>query len=213
MNPHSRTNDNNNIRKTKAITAIPMAGIIVTAALVSGLVSFMGNSYQPAIAQTGNATTTMGVGQFPCAPAQTGGGGGGQNISTTTATTTMGGAATTDMNTTSSTTAGENETIGEIAIHIQEACLAAQNNDIPGVLLHLNLALDALNAIRGGGATNAAAALEERGLILDPSGPERSEVGADGVDDEGEGNEEGDDPNEFEDCVVVGGRNVSAAGC
>ena len=210
MNPHSGTNDNNNIRKTKAIAAISMTGIIVTAALVSGLVSFIGNGYQTAIAQTGNATTTTGGGQFPCAPMQTEGGGGGQNTSTTT--TTTGGAATTDMNTTS-TTAGENQAIGEVEIHIQEACLAAQNNDIPGVLLHLNLALDALNALGGGGATNATAALEERGLMLDPGGPEGGEVGADGGDDEGEGNEEGEDPNEFEDCVVVGGRNVSAAGC
>lgn len=177
MNPHSGMNDNN-IRKTKAIAAIPMAGIIVTAALVSGLVSFMGNSYQPAIAQTGNATTTTGGGQFPCAPAQTGGGGG-QNTSTTA--TTMGGAATNGMNTTS-TTAGGDQAIGELAIHIQEACLAAQNNDIPGVLLHLNLALDTLNALRGEGATNATAALEERGLMLDPSGPEitRGPVGGEG---------------------------------
>jgi hypothetical protein len=210
MNPHSGMNDNNNIRKTKAIVAIPMAGILVTAALVSGLVSFIGNGYQTAIAQTGNATTTGG-GQFPCAPAQTGGGGGGQNSSTTTATT-MGSASTTNMNTTN-TTAGGNQAIGEVAIHIQEACQAAQNNDIPGVLLHLNLALDALNALGEGGATNTTAALEERGLMLDPGGPEGGEVGADGGDDEGEGNEEGDDPNEFEDCVVVGGRNVSAAGC
>jgi hypothetical protein len=50
MNPHSGTNDNNNIGKIKVIAAMPMAGIIiVTAALVSGLVSFMGNSYQPAM--------------------------------------------------------------------------------------------------------------------------------------------------------------------
>jgi hypothetical protein len=53
-----------------------MAGMIVIAALVSGVAYSMGNSYQPTIAQTGNATTTTGVGQFPCAPAQTGGGGG-----------------------------------------------------------------------------------------------------------------------------------------
>ena len=211
MNSHSGRNDNNNIRKTKAIAAIFMAGILVTAALVSGLVSFIGNGYQTAIAQTGNATTTTGGGQFPCAPAQTGGGGGGQNSSTTTATT-MGGAATTDMNTTN-TTAGGNQAIGEVAIHIQEACLAAQNNDIPGVLLHLNLALDALNVLGEGSATNTTAALEERGLMLDPGGPEGGEVGADGGNDEGEGNEEGDNPNEFEDCVVVGGRNVSTAGC
>ena len=162
MTPHRGTNDNN-IRKTKAIAAIPMAGIIVTAALVSGLVSFMGNSYQPAIAQTGNATTTSatGGGQFPCAPAETGAGGGGGQNSSTTATTTMGGAATTDMNTTNITDGG-NQPLGEVAIHIQEACLAAHNNDIPGVLLHLNLALDALNAFRS--------------LTLDPGGPERIEV-------------------------------------
>jgi hypothetical protein len=180
MNPHSGTNDaNNNIRKTKAIAAIPMAGIIVTVALVSGLVSFMGNSYQPAIAQTGNATTTMGGGQFPCGPAQTGGGGGGETttgggtvgsggaggggtaggIITGSGTTTTGGAASTDMNTTGITDEG-NQAIGEVAIHIQEACAAAHNNDIPDVLLHLNLALDALNAVRGGGATNATAELE-----------------------------------------------------
>jgi hypothetical protein len=135
MNPDSGTNDNNNIRKTKAIAAIPMAGIIVIAALVSGVVYSMGNSYQPTIAQTGNATTTTGVGQFPCALAQTGGGGrGGQNTSTTA--TTTGSAATTDVDTTSTTDEG-NQFTGELAIHIQEACLAAQNNDIPSVLLHL----------------------------------------------------------------------------
>ncbi len=185
MNPHNGISNNNKDR-TKARAVIPMAGIIVTAALVSGLVSFMGNSYQPAIAQTGNATTstTTGGGQFPCAPVQTGGvggetttgggtlgsggaGGGGTagGIITGSGTTT-GGAATTDMNTTtSSTTTDEgNQPIGEVAIHIQEACLAAHNNDIPGVLLHLNLALDALNAVReggGGATTNATAAAIE----------------------------------------------------
>ncbi len=161
-----------------------MAGIIavVTVALVSGLVSFMGNSFQPVIAQqTGNATSTTGGGggQFPCAPVQTGGdggetttgggtvgsggaGGGGTagGIITGSGTTTSG-AATTDMNTTSSTVDEGNQAIGELAIHIQEACIAAHNNDIPGVLLHLNLALDALNVVRAGdGATNATAALE-----------------------------------------------------
>ena len=193
LNPHSGATEdnNNNIRKTKAIAAIPMGGItVVTAALVSGLVvvSFMGNSYQPAIAQTGNATTTEGLGQFPCAPVQAGGegggGGGGQNTSTTTtATTTMGGAATTaDTNTTTTTTTGDegNQAIGELAIHIQEACLAAHDNDIPGVLMHLNLALDALNAVRAGDAINATAALEEEGLMLDPAGPELIEVEPEG---------------------------------
>jgi hypothetical protein len=63
------------------------------------------------------------------------------------------------MNATNTTDEG-NQAIGEIAIHIQEACVAAHNNDIPGVLLHLNLALDALNAAREGGVTNATATLE-----------------------------------------------------
>jgi len=170
MNPHSGTNDDdyNNIRKTKAIAAIPMAGIIVTIVLVSGLMSFMGNNYQPVIAQTDNATTTTtdgGVGQFPCAPIQAegAGGGGGGDQNTTRATTTMGDVATTDANTSSSTTDEGNQATGELAIHIQEACLAAHNNDIPGVLLHMNLALDALNALRMGGSatTNATTAAVE----------------------------------------------------
>ena len=165
MNAYSGTDDNNNIRKIKTIAAIPMAGIIVTTALVSGLVSFMGNGYQPAIAQTENATTTVtgGGGQFPCAPVQTEGGGGQQNTSTTAATTMGGAAATTDMNTTTTITAEGNQAIGEVAIHIQEACVAAHNNDILGVLLHLNLALDTLNALRegGGATTNATTAAVE----------------------------------------------------
>ena len=121
---------------------------------------------------------SRGLDNFLVTPAQTGGGGGGggggQNTSTT-ATTTTGGAASTDVDTTSTTDEG-NQFIGELAIHIQEACLAAQNNDIPGVLLHLSLALEALNAVRAGGATNVTAAIEERGLMLNPGGPERTEV-------------------------------------
>jgi len=67
-------NDNNNSRRTKAIAAIPMAGILVAAALLSGLLSFTGSSYQPGMAQqnmtgTTGATTGGGVGRF-------GGGGG-----------------------------------------------------------------------------------------------------------------------------------------
>ena len=67
MNPHSGIDDNNKKDRTKAIaTAIPMAGILVAAALLSAL-SF--NNYEPAIAQQeqnmtagagGNATTAAG---------------------------------------------------------------------------------------------------------------------------------------------------------
>jgi hypothetical protein len=66
MNPHSGINDNNKKDRTKAIAAaIPMAGILVAAALLSGLP--LVNNYQPAIAQQlnmtgagGNATTAGG---------------------------------------------------------------------------------------------------------------------------------------------------------
>ena len=62
MNSHSGTNDNN-IRRTKATAAIPMAGAIVTAALLLSGLSLI-TSYQPVIAQNmtggGNATSTTG---------------------------------------------------------------------------------------------------------------------------------------------------------
>ncbi len=68
MNPHSGINDNNKKDRTKAIAAaIPLAGILVAAALLSGL-SMIGNN-QAAIAQNmtagagGNATTAAGGNQ------------------------------------------------------------------------------------------------------------------------------------------------------
>jgi hypothetical protein len=63
MNPQSeRDYDNNNddsiSKRAKAIaTAIPMAGIIVAAALVSGPFFFIGSSYPQAMAQQNNTTT------------------------------------------------------------------------------------------------------------------------------------------------------------
>jgi hypothetical protein len=64
MNSHSGTNDNN-IRRTKATAAIPMAGAIVTAALLLSGLSLI-TSYQPVIAQqnmTGtNATAANATG-------------------------------------------------------------------------------------------------------------------------------------------------------
>jgi hypothetical protein len=68
MNPHSGmdgndNNDNNNNRRTKAIAAIPMAAIIVAAALLSGLISFTGSSYEPAMAQQNLTGTTSGTTQ------------------------------------------------------------------------------------------------------------------------------------------------------
>src|SRR5215211_979948 len=140
MNPRSVKNNNNKDRKAKAIAAaIPIAGVVVAAAFLSGLSLI--NSYQPAIAQnmTGNATTTP----------PTTGGGGGQNA-TTNATTTGGSSANaTADNATTATNAtsaigGGIPSASEVREHIEEACTAAQSNDTEGVLLHLNLALNAL---------------------------------------------------------------------
>jgi hypothetical protein len=169
MNSHSVKNNNNKDRKAKAIAAaIPIAGVVVAAAFLSGLSLI--NSYQPAIAQnmTGNATTptppTTGGGgtsaQSACAPTQTGGGGG-QNATTnatTTAATAGGGSAnatagsanatagnaSTATNATSAIGGGGIPSASEVREHIEEACMAAQGNDTEGVLLHLNLALNAL---------------------------------------------------------------------
>src|SRR5919108_1240203 len=163
---------NNNNSRTKAIAAtIPMAGIIVAAALLSGLLSVF-SSYQPAIAQnmTGtNATSAGGTsagggGAQPssaCAPTQTGGGTAGGQNATTNATSAGGGGATTagnattSINATSTTAGGGNQstTTSEVRLHIEEACMAAQNGDMQGVLMHLNLVLNALggNMTAGGG--------------------------------------------------------------
>ena len=154
MNPHRGIDNNknyNNSRRTKAIAAaIPMAGILVAAAVLSGL-SLINGYYQPAIAQqnmTGtNATTTTTAppttgGAEPSACAST-------NATTTNATTTTGGAgggnATTATNATSTTAGGGgNQSTSEIRMHIEQACMAAQNNDTQGVLMNLTLALNAL---------------------------------------------------------------------
>src|SRR5919197_35672 len=129
MYPHSRREDNNNnknnSRKTKAISAIPMAGVVVSAALLLGLLFFISSSYHTAIAQ--------------------------QNMTEGNANATIG--------TNSTTTAGgaagggnQSSTASQVRMHIEEACMAAQNNDTQGVLMHLNLALNALG--RGTSAAN-----------------------------------------------------------
>jgi hypothetical protein len=168
MNPHSGIDDNNNIRTKAIAAAIPMAGIIVAAALLSGL-SLFSSYQQPAMAQnaTSNATTTTTGGggaqsSSACAPTQTGGGG--QNA-TTNATTTDGGGAT---NATSTTAGGggNESTTSDVRMNIEEACMAAQNGDMQGVLMHLNLALNALEGnmtttAEGSGASNATTTLGE----------------------------------------------------
>jgi hypothetical protein len=133
MNSHSGTNDNN-IRRTKATAAIPMAGAIVTAALLLSGLSLI-TSYQPVMAQQnmtggGNATSTTG------GNATTAGGGGG----------------------------GANQSTSDVRMNIEQARMALQNNDTQGARMYLDMALSALgggtqsnmtNATTTGGTTNA----------------------------------------------------------
>jgi hypothetical protein len=141
MYPHNGRGDNRN--KAKAISTIPMVLIIVTSGLLSGLLYLIGSYYQTAIAQqdtTGrNATTTTGgrdaQSSSACAPTQTGGG------------TTTGGNATSS--TAGGAAEGNQSTTLEVRMHIEQACIALQNNDTQGALMELNLALNAL----GGGST------------------------------------------------------------
>jgi hypothetical protein len=198
MSPHNGIDDNNNKDRTKAIAAaIPMAGIIVAASLLSGL-SLL-NSYQPALAQqnmTSNATTTTtsptttggGTGaESACAPTQIAGGGGAQNSTTNATTTGDGGADATTGNATMATNAttvtnattagGGNQSTSEVIMHIEQACIAAQNNDTQGVLMNLNLALNAL----GGNMTTTAGGEdeeEEGGEDEEEEGGEDEEEGA-----------------------------------
>ena len=131
MNPHSGMNDNNN-RRTKATAAIPMAGAIVTAALLlSGLSPI--TSYQPVMAQQ---NMTGGVE-----------GGGATTSTTDNATSTMGGAAQGGNATTSTTGGGANQSTSDVRMNIEQARMALQNNDTQGAMMYLDMALSAL----GGG--------------------------------------------------------------
>jgi hypothetical protein len=135
MNPHSGIDVNNN-RRTKAIAAaIPMAGIVIAAALLSGLSLI--NSYQPAIAQQQNMTGAAGG----------------------NATTAGGNATTAGGNATTTGAAGGNQS--EVRFHIEEARTAIEDDDDEAALMHLDLALNALggNMTAGASATNATTAL------------------------------------------------------
>jgi hypothetical protein len=137
MNSHSGTKDNN-IRRTKATAAIPMAGAIVTAALLLSGLSLI-TSYQPVIAQE-NMT------------------GGGGATTTDNATSTMGGNATTATN----AGGGANQSTSDVRMNIEQARMALQNNDTQGARMYLDMALSALGGgtqsnmtSTTGGTTNA----------------------------------------------------------
>jgi hypothetical protein len=210
MDSRSRIADNNT-RKTKAIAVLPLVGIIVAAALLSGLISLTSSSYQqPAMAQLqnmtgtngistgGGSTTTTGVGQSACTPTQTGGGAAGGTNATSGNSTTGG---TTEINATS-TTGGEGganqSTTSQVRLHIEEACIAAQSNDTEGILMQLNLALNALEGAGTQGNTTTAISAADLDATA-TAGEEEISVGRssaaeeDGADDNAAGGNDRDD--------------------
>ncbi|MDQ3852109.1 MAG: hypothetical protein M3299_04670 [Thermoproteota archaeon] len=125
---------------------------------------------------TDNITATTGGGGAPttpsaCDPTQmaAGGGAGGQNA-TTNATTMSGGGGTnaTAGNATTAGGGGGNQTTSSPTQLIEQACIAALNNDTQGVLMNLNSALNAL----GGNMTTTAGVVEE----IEEEGDEEEEV-------------------------------------
>ena len=208
-------------KKAKATAAIPMAGAIVIAALLLSGLSLISSYQQPVIAQqnvTGGGDGAVGGGILE-----------GRNA--TNGTTTAGGVA-----------AGGNQSTSEVRMNIEQARMTLQNNDTQGAMMYLDMALNALggngtasaqgnttanstiagsNAITTGsqngippvGGTSAADEDNDNGANDNGANDNgANDNGADG-DEEGESNIEGEDPNEFEDCVIVGGRDVGDVGC
>src|SRR3712207_4718669 len=131
MSTHNGMNDTRK-KNTKPIAAIPMAGAIVTAAILLSGLSLIGNHHQPVLAQQQNMTGTGGT---------TGG--------ATNATTTGGGGATQDGNATMTGGGAEgNDSVSQVRMHLEEARTALQNNDTQGALMHLDLAINALGGAK-----------------------------------------------------------------
>jgi hypothetical protein len=173
MNPHSGIDNNGKKIRTKAIAvAIPMVGMVVAAALLSGL-SMIG--LPSAMAQNmtagGNATSTAGgsnatttapitrdtgeIAGGACAPGQTANmtGASAANMTGASAANMTGasaanmtGASAANMTANTTSTAGGNATTSSPAQLIEQACIAAQNNDTQGVLMNLEMALSALSS-------------------------------------------------------------------
>jgi hypothetical protein len=169
MNRHSEINNNNNKkdRTKEPITAVPMVGAIVTAALLLSGLSFISSYQQPAIAQVedltggagGNATTAAGGGN-----ATTAAGGG-------NATTAAG---------------GGNQTTAEVMLHLEEVRTAIENDDDEAALMHLDLALNALGG-NGGIQANTTTGTTVAGTDATNTGNEDGvpSVGGTSADDEG----------------------------
>ena len=187
MNTHHERN--HNYKEGKMIAAaIPIAGIIVAAGLLSAL-SLVGTIQQPSLAQqlnatggtedgTGNETSSSSTTTTDIATPTIGGAGQGGNATNTTNITGPGGAL------------GENQS--EIRMHLEEARAALQNNDTQGALMHLDLVLNASgmttnSTVAGSNATTITGSSQEGILasIEDRSDNDRGENGAqDNNDDE-----------------------------
>jgi hypothetical protein len=132
MNTHNGMNDK--IKKnTKPLASIPMAGAIVTAAILLSGISLIGSYQQPVLAQQENMTGAGGT---------TGG---------ATNTTTMGGGGATQGGNATMTGGGAegNDSVSQVRMQLEEARTALQNNDTQGALMHLDLALNALGGASG----------------------------------------------------------------
>ncbi|MDQ3836657.1 MAG: hypothetical protein M3270_06960 [Thermoproteota archaeon] len=160
MNPHSGTDDNwkndkNNRQKTKVMAAIPIGVIMFATAILSGLLAFVGNSYQPAEAQqntTGTSNQTSGAGSTSssssiCATTQawSNGNGTGQQQSGMNGTTTGGSGGSMGTNSTGASSGGAGGTQSQTQL-IEQACMALQAGDIQGAMMRLDLALGQLGS-------------------------------------------------------------------
>jgi len=126
---HRKDTRSNNIKnhdnKARTAPVMPMAGAIVTAAILLSGLCLVGSYQLPVIAQQEGITGT-GV-------SMTGEGGGA----------TQGGGNSTATNMTGGGAQG-NDSMSQVRIHVEEAYTALQNNDTQGALMHLGLALNAL---------------------------------------------------------------------
>ena len=118
MTSYNEINDYHK-KNSKQIAAIPMAGAIITAAILLSGLSLIG-SYQQALAQQNMTGTTGGA------------------TTNDTATSTMGGGNTTTVG------AEGNDSMSQVRMHLEEARTAIQNNDTQGALMHLDLAINAM---------------------------------------------------------------------
>jgi hypothetical protein len=177
MNPQSDRDHNNkdgdSNRRTKETAAIPMAGIIVAAALVSVPLFFMGSSNPQAMAQQNNTTPSGVNGSISTNGGNNAATIGGGDVQTSACAATQAGAtfdegvtvggtsafedygadsegdgnaATTGTtNATSTTTAGGgNQSTSDVRDYIEEACIALQVGDSQGAMIYLDMALSAL---------------------------------------------------------------------